>query len=177
MKDGKNWKYVALVLGVIFTFLGVITVIFPRNVLAFLPMAMGVILIVTGVSEIISGISDRTYKHSANMDITKGIVYILLALIFLFRPRLTIEFVIVFIGVLALFNGGAKVASSFGLSSVNLPWGLVLLDGIIQITLGMLILIAPFKGAITLTILMGIYLLYFGLAMIATGFIMKKEEM
>ena len=173
----KSWKIVALILGVIFAFLGIITMIFPGWFLTFLPKALGIILFVTGILAIVEGVRNhKVATHTANMEILRGIVYMLVALIFLFKPVFTLEFLTVFIGVWALFDGCTKIALTFSLSQANQPWGLLLLDGIIQVLFGMLILFNPFGGAVALAIIAGIYLLYFGLSMIAFGIWFKRND-
>ena len=108
--------------------------------------------------------------HTGNMDIVLGIIYILLSLVFLFTRNFTVLLLTVFIGVWALVNGCVKIASTFSLSSMGMPWGLVLADGIIDVLLGLLILFNPFGGSLVISIIAGIYLLYYGISMIAFSF-------
>lgn len=175
MENLKGWKLAALVVGVIFAFLGLMTILFPGRILMFLPFALGSILLISGAVSVFQGIKlHKVANHVANMDIFRGVMYILLAIIFLFKPAFTVEFMAIFIGILALLDGSTKVAITFALSQSNEPWGLVLADGVIEVLFGMMILFNPFGGAFTLVIIGGIYLLYFGLSMIAFSIWIKK---
>jgi len=69
------------------------------------------------------------------------------------------------LGIILVLSGGFGLVSAFGSGSRH-PRGWSLLSAIVALLVGIVILVNPFAGAVALTVLLGLYLLVDGVAII-----------
>ena len=155
------------IFGVIF---GVIALVSPGIALLTLVWLFGFYAILDGIAAIAIGIRTRGEPHWI-WTIVQGVASVLAGVIALFWPGVTALaglFVVAFWAiVLGIGEIGGAFASRKGGSNA---WGWTLAAGILNVIFGVLLLIGPASGILTLIWLVGIFTLAGGIALIVLAF-------
>jgi uncharacterized membrane protein HdeD (DUF308 family) len=142
------------------------------------PILLGMsVAIMVGISLVVGGISLLVYGFKAGLGIWPYILGILAvaAGVYLFmNPQVAAGTLTVFICAYLLFAGISEVALSWQVRPAE-GWGWMLISGILSIILSaMLWGQFPFSGPMAIGILIGIKLLFSGVAVMMLGFAAKK---
>jgi uncharacterized membrane protein HdeD (DUF308 family) len=158
--------WLVLLRGIFMVIFGVIALVSPDIALLTLVWVFGFYAILDGIAAIVIGIRTRGEPHWV-WTIVQGVVSVLAGAIALIWPgvtALTLLFVVAFWAiVLGIGEIGGAFASRKSGSNV---WGWTLAAGILNVTFGVLLLIWPASGILTLIWLVGIFTLAGGIALI-----------
>ena len=169
----KAWIW-SIVRGGAAVVFGIIAFAAPLKTALVLAIVVGLLAIVDGIVDIIDAVR---YRGSAGMTsrIVLGVLSIAFGLVVLFWPGLSLELLAVIIGIWAIVAGLLQIAASAGhrgSTSSGWVWGLI--AGALSIVFGVLVVIRPAGGVITLMWILGFYALLFGIALIVFGVQMRK---
>ena len=158
--------WIVLLRGIFMAIFGLIALVSPGIALLTLVWLFGFYAILDGISAVVIGIRTRGEPHWV-WTIVQGVVSVLAGAIALIWPgvtALTLLFVVAFWAiVLGIGEIGGAFASRKSGSNV---WGWTLAAGILNVTFGVLLLIWPASGILTLIWLVGIFTLAGGIALI-----------
>src|SRR5262245_11838682 len=102
--------------------------------------------------------------------VARGVVAILFGLIALARPgAMTLSLVLLF-GAYAIIGGIAAVIGAAERGRAGYSWGMLLLDGLLGIAVGVLALLAPATMALAFVWVVGIWAVVTGVLEIASAF-------
>ena len=162
--------WLALLRGIFMVLFGIIALVSPGIALLTLVWVFGFYAILDGIAAIVIGIRTRGEPHWV-WTIVQGVVSVLAGVIALIWPgvtALTLLFVVAFWAiVLGIGEIGGAFASSKSGSNV---WGWTLAAGILNVIFGVLLLIWPASGILTLIWLVGIFTLAGGIALSVVAF-------
>jgi uncharacterized membrane protein HdeD (DUF308 family) len=89
-------------------------------------------------------------------------------------PGVGIEALVVFLGLLILFEAAAKLAAAFSVPR-DFPWGWLLVDGLITAVLGGFLFTAtPEKAPLYLGVIIAAHLITSGVMLLGTGFWLNR---
>lgn len=170
---GRSWIW-SVVRGAAAVIFGVIAFVAPIATAFALALVIGLFAIIDGIVDIVDAIRHR---GSAGMvsRIVLGAVSIVFGLIVLLWPGLSLEVLVVIVGIWAIVAGILQIVVSVGhrgASGSGWVWGLV--AGILTVLFGVLVMIRPGTGLITLIWILGVYALMFGIALIILGVQLRK---
>lgn len=117
--------------------------------------------------EIVSGI-----KRASGWSIALGVIMILLGMIAIFLPLEAGVVLVYVVGWTAVFNGGAHLFYAFSAHRGSHSW-LEALLGIVYIIAGIYLLMHPVGGLLALTLLLGSFLLVYGIFALVLAFRMR----
>ncbi|MFV0627281.1 MAG: HdeD family acid-resistance protein [Alphaproteobacteria bacterium] len=139
--------------------LGVYVWFHPVGAMMALALYLGIAFIFVGVGYL------AAYGYWKNSrDLALGIMDVIVGLVFVSNLGITASTIPVLFAFWALFVGVTQVVAAFELKEVKAPeWKFLLVAGLISIVFGFIIVYMPIVGAITITILMGTYLIIYGL--------------
>ena len=142
---GRSWIW-SIVRGVAAVIFGIIAFAAPIKTAFVLALVIGLFSLVDGIVDIVDAIR---YRGAAGMTsrIVLGVISILFGLAVLFWPGLSLEVLVVIIGIWAIVAGILQVVVSSGhrgSSASGWIWGLV--AGILGILFGILVMIRPAGG-------------------------------
>ncbi len=158
----KNWWLLTLK-GLLVTLFGIAAVFFPGVTLATLMMYFGILIIVSGIFLLIGAFSHvKTNKHWANW-LFEGILDIIIGIIIVIYPQLTIDLFIIIVGIWAITVGFTQMFGALKAHQTGKSRWLMLFNAVIVIILGIVLFINPTESSETLTILIGIFAIVFGL--------------
>lgn len=158
--------------GILAIIFGLIALLAPGIVLVTLIFYFGFLAIFSGIFLIIEGISIKS--DDKGFRILEGVLYLLIGILFLFRPGFVLTFIIYFIAFWAIFAGIFQIIYAIKLRKVIPNEWLAILNGVITLIFGLLVLSNIVVGAQAIVIIFGIYAIIWGIFMIGLSFKIKS---
>ena len=162
--------WMVLLRGVFTVIFGLVALVSPGIALLTLVWVFGFYAILDGISAIAIGIRTRGEPHWV-WTIIQGVVSVLAGLVALFWPGVTALALLFVVAFWAIVLGIGEVAGAFASRrSGSKAWGWTLATGVLNVVFGIVLLIWPASGILTLVWLVGIFMLVGGVALIVLAF-------
>lgn len=164
--------WLVLVRGICAIIFGILVLVWPVPALLTLVIFFGAYAMVNGIFTLVSA-----FRHDAESKgwlITSGIIGILAGLVAFVWPGKTSLVLLFIIAFWAIFTGIAEIAGGIRLRKVIDNEWMLIVGGVLSVIFGFLLLIWPGAGALTLTWLIGLFALMYGIAMVFLSFRVKK---
>lgn len=158
----RNWWALALrgVLGILF---GVGALVLPVAAMLSAALFLGAYLMADGLLGIVSAVRAARVGVQWGWLLAEGIVTVVMGVLALFFPAGAVLGFVLAVAAWAFLSGGMMVAASFRLREGR---GWMLLGGAVSLLWGLLLVAAPFLGALVLTWWLAAYAFAFGVAML-----------
>ncbi|MCB0724490.1 MAG: HdeD family acid-resistance protein [Ignavibacteriae bacterium] len=166
----KNW-WALTIKGVLAIIFGLMIFFAPGMGAVALAYYFGFLVIFTGFFMIFAAFAHKSVNQNWGWWLFEGILDIILGVIVISYPLMSIAIFILFVGVWAIFMGISQVISFFTVSASG-KW-LFLLSGVISTIFGILLILNPLLGAVSLTMLIGAFLLVYGVFAVSLSFKIK----
>ena len=164
-RDGSGW---IRVLGIITIILGIIAILAPILTGAVVSAVIGMVLLITGIVELIFAFATDGWKAGV-LAFIGGIITIIAGGLLIARPVIGSAVLTILLGTYFLLDGIARISLSFKARPIS-GWGWMLFGGVLSIILGILIFIHwPLSGLWAVGVLVGIRILFAGAGMLITG--------
>jgi uncharacterized membrane protein HdeD (DUF308 family) len=171
----RNWWAVAL-RGVVALLYGVLALVWPGLTLEILVLFFGAYALVDGVFAIIAALTNRAGPDRWWVLLLEGLVGIAAGIITFLRPGLTTLVLLYVIAFWAIVTGVLEIVAAIRLrKEIQGEWMLAL-SGIASLALGVLLLLFPATGALTVAWLIGIYAILFGVMLLSLGLRLRKHD-
>jgi len=170
----KNWWLVAL-RGLVALILGIIILVMPQAAATFLVIFIGIYALVDGVFALIVAVVNKPQHKDRWWLMFEGIVGILAGAAILASPLLAAVILIWVIASWALLTGILEIMFAVAQWNVLPDKWLLLLGGIFSALLGILIFSNAGFGAVLIITMIAVYLVLFGVLLIALGFSLKNS--
>ena len=167
----KHW-WVLTLRGVLLLIFGYIALLSPGIVIVALIFYFGFLAIFSGIFLIIEGISIK--DSNRGIRILEGIFYIIIGLLFLFKPGFVLTFLLYFIAFWAIIAGIFQIYYAIKLRKVIPHEWLAILNGVFTLIFGIFVLYNIFAGALAIVMVFGIYAIISGILMIVLSFRVKS---
>ena len=162
--------WLVLLRGIFMAIFGIIALVSPGIALLALVWLFGIYAILDGIAAIAIGIRARGEPQWV-WTIVQGVVSVLAGVIALIWPGLTALALLFVVAFWAIVLGIAEIGGAFASRrSGSTAWGWTLAAGILNVIFGVLLLIWPASGILTLIWLVGIFTLASGIALIVLAF-------
>jgi len=170
----RNWW--AMVLRGVFAILfGVLALVWPGLTIEVLVLFLGAYMLVDGVFAILGAFTNRGGHQRWWVLLLEGLVGIAAGIITFLAPLLATIVLIYVIAFWAIVTGILEIAAAIQLrAEIQGEW-LLALGGIASLALGMLFLLFPAPGALTIALLIGVYAIIFGLLLLGLGLRLRKH--
>lgn len=163
---GHRGAFVAL--GVLSIVAGIIAFVFPLAATLAAALLFGVLLLVTGVAQVIHVFGTEGWKGRAWM-LVGGVLSVAVGLLIMLRPVAGALTLTLLLGIFFLIGGGIRAVMALGLRPER-GWGLLLANGILGILLGVLVFSQwPEAAAWLLGIVLGVDLMFNGVWLISAS--------
>jgi uncharacterized membrane protein HdeD (DUF308 family) len=169
----KIWIF-AIIRGVLGILFGLIALFAPIATAFVLAIVIGAYAIVDGVFDVIEAIRHRG-SSSMWFRIVLGAVSILFGVLVLVLPGISLAILVIMVGIWAIIIGILQILSSVGHRAVprsGWVWGII--GGALAILFGVLVLIRPDTGLITIIWIIGIWAIVWGIVFIVLGVQLRK---
>lgn len=163
MKSGRsgNWWIVAL-RGVLAVAFGLYALFVPGLALATIIMTFGVVVLLAGILVIVAGVRRQAEHQPSWPFVVEGIVCVAFGLLALIKPGATAVAWLYVISGFAVVSGMLHIAAGVKLrKQVEGEWTLIV-NGILTTVFGILMVLLPWAGLLSLILLVGAYSLFFG---------------
>jgi uncharacterized membrane protein HdeD (DUF308 family) len=163
----QNWWAFAMrgLLGIIF---GLIAIFLPGVTMLSLVLVFSAYALVDGIFAIMAAVRAMRQHERWGFLLLEGVVNIIAAAIAFLWPGITVASFVFLVGTWAILSGGLMVSAALRLQLDHGRWWLVL-GGLASVIYGVLLIAAPFLGALVLTLWLGAYAIVFGIALIAVA--------
>ncbi len=156
----KNW-WLFLVRGIIAILFGVAALAYPGAVLSAFVLVFGIYAFVDGVIALAYAFSPVTVNRWAL--VLAGLAGIAIGYVTIRSPQITAVALYAYIAFWAIFTGVALLAYAIQLRKVIPHEGMLVAAGIVQLALGVLLLVLPRAGVLTLVWLIALFAFAVGL--------------
>lgn len=142
----------------------------------FIGYLVGLIFIYTGILNIYKFIK-REGAKLYSLNILYGILMIILGIVIMVVPTSFISYLNILFGIFLIIIGGNKVTYGiwFKLGSDS-SWLITVFSGLMVILFGVLLIINPFKSFMTVTKVVGLFLILYSIIDITTGILYQKRK-
>jgi uncharacterized membrane protein HdeD (DUF308 family) len=166
----KTVWWLVLLRGVLMVLFGIIALVSPGIALLTLVWVFGIYAILDGIAAVALGIRTRGEPHWVWI-IVQGVVSVLAGLVALVWPGVTALALLFLIAFWAILLGVGEIGGAFAARRRGSnAWGWTLAAGVLNVVFGVLLLIWPGSGVLTLVWLVGIFALAGGIALIVLAF-------
>ena len=156
--------------------LGILLIVKSEATIMTISYVIGGILIALGVLAEFNYFKEQKYSNNEyDLDIVYGIVSIILGVIVIKNPEAIGSIIPLIIGVLIIANSVVKLEYSLELKKEdNELWISTLVLSIIMVICGVLLIFNPFKGAVFLTRVVGVFILIYAILDLISTFVIKN---
>jgi len=170
----RNWWALA-VRGAVAVLFGAVALILPGTAVTTLALLFSAYLLSDGAFAIVTGVRAARHGERWWSFVLEGAADIAAAALTLLVPGLTVVAFVALTAVWAVITGALMLVASRRLTEVHGRWMLVL-GGVLSLVWGVMLIAAPFAGAIVLTWWLGAYALIFGFTMIALAVRLRRRR-
>ncbi len=165
----SNWWLMALK-GSLLLIVGLIILFNPDVALLTIITYLGILALIIGAT--ISLVAYVRRKQSTNwwFWFWEGIINIVLGILLVAFPRQSVSIVLAIIGIWALIAGLLRLFTLGKMSIIFNSRKMVISSSILMIIFGILILINPFKSALAISIVVGIFATIYGIISLITSY-------
>jgi len=156
----RNWSWF-LALGILLVLVGIAAIAFPFLSTIAAKIALGWILLIAGIGEIIHAFYVKRWAGFF-WNLIIGVLYLLVGFWLAFFPLTGIFSLTIILAALFIADGILEIAMAFRMRPHE-SWGWLLFSGIVAIAAGVLIVLSlPFSAVWALGLLAGVKLLVWG---------------
>jgi uncharacterized membrane protein HdeD (DUF308 family) len=161
----RNW-WALLIRGIAAVVFGVLAFSWPGATGAALVILFGAYAFVDGIFAIVSAVRAAEAHERWIALVIEGIIGLAIAAITFFEPRVTAFALYITIAAWAILTGIFEIVAAVRLrKEIRNEW-LLALGGIASIVFGILMIVYPLAGVLTVIWLIGVYAIVFGVVMI-----------
>ncbi|MEV0144550.1 MULTISPECIES: HdeD family acid-resistance protein [unclassified Nonomuraea] len=166
--------WLILIRGIAALIFGILALIWPGKTLLIVVIFFAAYAIVEGIFAIFAGA-----RHSAQSRawlIISGILGVVAGIVAFLWPGITSLALLYVVAFWAIFAGITEIVAGIQLRKVVDNEWMLIIGGILSIIFGVLLLIWPGAGLLTLIWLVGVFAVVYGIAMIVLSFRVKKLQ-
>lgn len=169
----RNWWMVAL-RGLIAILFGVLVFLMPGISLQALILVLSAYLLVDGISNVIHAVRNHEQYQRWWWWLLEGIVSIIAGIIAFIWPGITALTLLYVVAAWAVVTGIFEIMAAIRLrAEIQNEW-LLGLSGLLSVIFGILLIIWPGAGILTLLWMIGAYAILFGIVLVVLGFRMRN---
>lgn len=152
-----------LICGILMVIAGIVCLGNQGLAYATLTMMVGIIMLISGISDIVMYANCRNNASGAGWFLVDGILTILLSFVMIFDQFFTAMVIPFIFSFWLMMTGITRTLNSFDMKKIGVVgWGWMLALGILMIVLGFISLFSPISTAIALGMVVGIVFIFEG---------------
>lgn len=172
----KSYERDSIVISVLFAILGVFLVVNPTKSITSIIFAFGVLLLGSGIISILNYCLIPPEEKIYSLDFLRGVLTIIAGLLTIIFKDDLVNVLPILLGLFIIFNHLFKMQMTFNFSSIlmgNSVWFIIL--EILWIVLGVLLILNPFEGLVTIGSLAGILLIISEIGNIISSIVILRK--
>lgn len=164
-----RWWWTFVVRGIAAIVFGILALAWPGLVIEVLIILFAAWAFVDGVAGIVSGIRTRDQDRSWWLEVLEGLVSMAAGVIAVALPRFATTALVIIIGAWAIVTGVLEIVLAVRLRRVITGEIWMALAGVASMLFGIILLLFPAAGALSLVWLIGAFAIAFGIFELALG--------
>ena len=164
-----KWWWTFIIRGVVAILFGVIALVFP-------PVAIGVLVglfaawaLIDGANSLLTGIRTRGQDRSWWLEVLEGVISVAAGVIALVLPGFAAEVLLLLIAAWAILTGLVQIVTAVRLRTVISGEVWLALAGVASIVFGVILLVFPAAGALSIAWLIASFAIAFGAFLVLLG--------
>lgn len=171
----KKLSKVSIITSIIFIIVGIFLIIKPETTLSLISYILGLIILINGIINLIRYFSNREKVNLYDFGFIIGLISLVIAIIFISNPSMVASIIPLILGLWILINGIVKLQFSMNLRTYqNSNWIRSIVISGISVILGIVLVFNPFKGAVLLTKIIGLFLVGYAILDLLQSRTIKK---
>ena len=165
-----------IIRGVILIVLGILVMFYSEDSIKALGLLPGLIITVVGVAQLGFAFFARKNLNYWQWYLAGGVATTIIGLVLMLNPHFTIKLLIVGIGAWFVFQAVQDfVAGNFWKKEGHPNWWYLLISALLNATIGVLLVFNPLKGAMAVTVLIGLGMIFGGTMAIVAGYYLRSK--
>ena len=165
----------SIISSIILIALGILLIVQSEATIVTISYIIGGILIALGVIAGIKFIKNIKERTKNDLDVVYGIVCIILGVLVIKNPEAIASIIPFVLGLIIIINSATKLQYSFELyKEKNKLWLSTLILSIIMVVCGIVLIFNPFKGAILITRIVGVFILVYAVLDLISTFVISQ---
>ncbi len=165
----RNWWVIAL-RGLVAILFGIIALVSPQSTILALVLVFAAFAMADGILTMFAGLETHKEDDRWWVMVLGGLVEIVLAVLVVIWPQITAVVFVYLIAAWAIITGVAEIVAAIELRGVLPNEWLMLLSGILSVVFGVMLIVYPAAGAVSLVWLVGLYAMVAGIMDIVFAF-------
>ena len=172
----SKWWWTFIIRGVVAILFGVIALVFP-------PVALGVLVglfaawaIIDGANSLLTGVRTRGQDRSWWLEILEGVVSVAAGVIALVLPGIASHILLLLIAAWAIVTGVVQIVTAIRLRTVIAGEAWLALAGVASIVFGVILLVFPTAGALSIAWLIASFAIVFGAFLAMLGWRLRGVD-
>jgi uncharacterized membrane protein HdeD (DUF308 family) len=171
----RNWWLIAL-RGAAAIIFGILTFVMPGISLTVLVLFFGAYALVDGIANIVAAVRRRKGEQTWWALLAEGIVSVLAGVVAFVAPGITALAVVYLIAGWAIVTGAFEIGAAIRMRKEIRGEAWLILSGILSIVFGVLVMLAPVAGALTIVLFIGAYAIVFGAILLGLAFRLRGQR-
>jgi uncharacterized membrane protein HdeD (DUF308 family) len=170
---GRHWGWV-LAYGILTLVAGVVVLAWPGETLLVLAVLFGIQLIVSGIFRFVAALASTDLTGGTRVMLALlGVLSIIIGLWAVRHVVITLVALVVFLGIFWVVNGLIEIFTAVALRDMpDRGWSILM--GVLSIFAGLIVLAYPGLSLFGLAVILGIWLLVFGILELMAAFRLRK---
>ena len=170
---GRHWGWV-LAYGILTLIAGVVVLAWPGETLLVLAVLFGIQLIVSGIFRFVAALASTDLTGGTRVMLALlGVLSIIIGLWAVRHVVITLVALVVFLGIFWVVNGLIEIFTAVGHRDMpDRGWSILM--GVLSIFAGLIVLAYPGLSLFGLAVILGIWLLVFGILELMAAFRLRK---
>ena len=176
MDSLKKFFRSSIVISTILIVLGILLVFYSEFTIMAIAYIIGAILIAIGALAIIKFVQNINNNKKNELDIVYGLGTIILGILVINHHETIASIIPFVIGVGIIISSSTKLQYALELKTQNNPqWKMTLFVSIISVACGVILLFNPFRGAVIITQVVGMFIILYGILDIISTITIKRN--
>jgi uncharacterized membrane protein HdeD (DUF308 family) len=172
----SRWWWTFVLRGVVAIGFGILAFFSPAWGLAILVVLFGAWALIDGIGSLIGGIRTRGQDRSWWLEVLEGLAGVAAGVIALALPEFAAQVLVLLIAAWAVVTGAIEIVLAIRLRRVIRGEAWMGLAGVASILFGVLLVVFPAAGALSLVWLIAAFAIVFGAFEIAIGWRLRSHE-
>ena len=161
---------ISILTSIVILVIGIFLFIQPDTVIRMISIVLGILFLVPGITSLVD-----YFKENNSASLVVGIITILISLIMIIKTDLVASILPFILGIYFVVNGVSRLQYALELKKQGYSsFTTSLVFSILIMLCGILFIINPFEGALTLTKIIGIYMIIYAILDISNTVVIKK---
>lgn len=175
METARRYWWLVVIRGVLAIIFGLIALLSPGIALLAIIFVFAAYAIVDGIVALVVGFQEHNRNNRWWLLVLEGVAGIIVGILAFSWPGITSLVLLYLVAWWAIITGIMEIVAAFMLrDAISREW-LLALAGILSIIFGILLIVNPGRGLLSLLWLVGIYAIIFGIVLIVRGFQLRSR--